>query len=372
MAAVGSRSPPRSDNKIQGSVAPGLAGTMGQIRPPRPQKLFPEHHQQLVELPKVLQQPSFCRASLQQQSLPTCARPGSRIQSSIPCLAPRSTPPLIVRSMVVTPRSPNRIRSVSALSAAHTRQKSASPSVRMSQIMSVHSPGRSSNTACLSDSALGDGIVFEPSVENQDLAADVCNLVGDTVSDMENWRDRSANRGGSRVLSEKLTRQSSSDREGREEQLKPESQDTNSDGVGQQFRNTDDTSDLLITESGDDTDSKRPSCRRNLAREQLEKELTFKPELNQKSLKIASRSTRQCVPLVCRLTERRKRAEHSNYSFAPRINPHSIKLAQERAGKIDEVSNNTILGGFHGSIVTSVRWCENNPFSVFGRFKEPN
>lgn len=87
---------------------------------------------------------------------------------------------------------------------------------------------------------------------------------------------------------------------------------------------------------------KRPLCRRNLARE-LDKEFTFKPELNQKSLKMASRSTRQEVPLVCRLTERRvkppanKPQEHSGYTFAPRINPRSIKLAQERAEKIDEV-----------------------------------
>ena len=85
---------------------------------------------------------------------------------------------------------------------------------------------------------------------------------------------------------------------------------------------------------------KRPLCRRNLAKE-LDKEFTFKPELNQKSLKMASRSTRQEFPLVYRLTERRAKAnrklEQSGYTFAPRINPRSIKLAQERAGKIDEV-----------------------------------
>jgi hypothetical protein len=92
-----------------------------------------------------------------------------------------------------------------------------------------------------------------------------------------------------------------------------------------------------------DESLKRPSCRRNLAKE-LEKELTFRPELNQKSMKIASRSTRQCVPLVCRLTERRKKLEQRSFSFAPSINPHSVKLAQERAEKIDEVKNRDISG----------------------------
>ena len=86
---------------------------------------------------------------------------------------------------------------------------------------------------------------------------------------------------------------------------------------------------------------KAASCRRNLSKE-LEKELTFKPELNQRSLKIFSRSTRQYVPLMSRLTEKRKKAvmreRDSAYTFAPHINPNSVKLAHERAGKIEEVS----------------------------------
>lgn len=325
MSTAGVGSPSRSDSKMEGSVALRPP----RHRPPRPQKLFPE---QVVELPKVLQQPTF-RANLQQ---PTCssARPGSRTHPCTPCcFAPSSTPPLIVRSMVVTPRTQNRMRSVAALSAAQTRQKSASPSAQLSYIVSLHSPDCSLKPGCQSESALG-GLRVRPPLQCEVIATDLHNLVGGTISDKENWRDRSAVRRRFRLLSGNLlTKQSSSDGEDRES----EDQDStglssNSDGVGQQFRNTDQASD----QSGDEI-LKKPSCKRNLARE-LEKELTFKPELNQRSLKIASRSTRQCVPLVCRLTERRKKAEHSAYSFAPHINPHSIKLAQERAGKIDEVS----------------------------------
>ena len=81
---------------------------------------------------------------------------------------------------------------------------------------------------------------------------------------------------------------------------------------------------------------KRASCRRNLVRD-FERELTFRPELNQNSLKIASKSTRQHVPLVCRLSERKKKNGPTMYTFTPQINPHSVKLAQERAGKMQEV-----------------------------------
>ena len=90
-------------------------------------------------------------------------------------------------------------------------------------------------------------------------------------------------------------------------------------------------------EESRDVITKKPSCRRSLAKE-LEKELTFKPELNRRSLKIASQSTRHNVPLLCRLTERRKNSMKGNgYSFMPKINRNSIKLAQERADKMHEV-----------------------------------
>lgn len=113
---------------------------------------------------------------------------------------------------------------------------------------------------------------------------------------------------------------------------------SSSDGIDQMGDNN--REQPLAGSSDEDRAPKRPSCRRNLAKE-LEKELTFRPELNQKSLKIASRSTRQSVPLLCRLTERRKQyvngISSNGYTFAPKINAHSIRLAQERAGKIQEV-----------------------------------
>lgn len=131
-------------------------------------------------------------------------------------------------------------------------------------------------------------------------------------------------------------------REQQQQQLRQDECGTTRCGLGcrsavVRSRNTD-----LLMESAEylNETMKRPLCRRNLAKE-LDKEFTFKPELNQKSLKMASRSTRQEVPLVCRLTERRVKAnrqqEQSGYTFAPRINPRSIKLAQERAERMDEV-----------------------------------
>ena len=87
---------------------------------------------------------------------------------------------------------------------------------------------------------------------------------------------------------------------------------------------------------------KRSSFHRKVARD-LTKEMTFRPVMNPKSLQIASRSRRQCVPLFNRLSEKKKKASQEisrgDCTFSPRINAHSIKLAQERASKIHEVSH---------------------------------
>lgn len=343
MAAASS--PARSDAlEIRGCVTPGPVRRGGLGSRPRPQKLFPE---QAIELPNVLQHPGY---------KPTSARSGCRTQPTTP-----SYTPLIVRSMVVTPRIPSRqrcmssrLRSISAHH-AHTRQKSA-----MGYASIVHSLSCYPKTEALSSS------LWSTSTPACMSACDQTTVADHTVADVNRW-DRSGS--VTMLTGNLLTRQSCGGKEertdikdGTDAAIQPNFQEgknngrtnelgSNGNGIGEQFSNTgrraSDKTDLPIAEDGaldvliaegSDENLKKPSCRRNLAKE-LERELTFRPELNQRSLKIASHSTRQCVPLVCRLTERRKKTEHSSYSFAPRINPHSVKLAQERAGKIDEVSD---------------------------------
>ncbi len=73
----------------------------------------------------------------------------------------------------------------------------------------------------------------------------------------------------------------------------------------------------------------------------FEKDLTFRPRLNEYSLKLASKSTRNSVPVVHRLLEARKNVPDPSdhrLTFAPKLNPVSLKMAQERAAKMPEVS----------------------------------
>lgn len=83
-----------------------------------------------------------------------------------------------------------------------------------------------------------------------------------------------------------------------------------------------------------------PSCRRNLVAD-FEKHLTFRPKLNDYSLKIVSKTARNSVPVVHRLLEGRKALQISPYeqnlTFQPKLNTLSVKLAQERTTRIPEV-----------------------------------
>lgn len=84
-----------------------------------------------------------------------------------------------------------------------------------------------------------------------------------------------------------------------------------------------------------------PTCRRRVLTD-YEKNLTFKPKLNNHSLRIASRNSRNTLPLINRLSEVRKNQQphydQEHLTFAPKLNPLSLKLAHERASKMPEVS----------------------------------
>ena len=84
-----------------------------------------------------------------------------------------------------------------------------------------------------------------------------------------------------------------------------------------------------------------PTYRRHILTD-YEKNLTFKPKLNDYSLKIASRNTRLSLPLVHRLSEVRRneslpRYDQEHLTFTPKLNPLSLKLAHERAARMSEV-----------------------------------
>ena len=83
-----------------------------------------------------------------------------------------------------------------------------------------------------------------------------------------------------------------------------------------------------------------PTCRRRVLTD-YERNLTFKPKLNNHSLRIASRNSRNSLPLISRLSEVRKnqlpRYDQEHLTFAPKLNPLSLKLANERASKMPEV-----------------------------------
>lgn len=83
-----------------------------------------------------------------------------------------------------------------------------------------------------------------------------------------------------------------------------------------------------------------PTCRRRVLTD-YEANLTFKPKLNTHSLRIASRKSRNSLPLINRLSEVRKnqlpRYDQEHLTFAPKLNPLSMKLAHERASKMPEV-----------------------------------
>ena len=86
----------------------------------------------------------------------------------------------------------------------------------------------------------------------------------------------------------------------------------------------------------------QPTHRRRILTD-YEKDLTFKPKLNNYSLKMASRNARLSLPLVHRLSEVRRneslpRYDQEHLTFAPKLNPLSLKLANERALKMPEVS----------------------------------
>ncbi len=87
----------------------------------------------------------------------------------------------------------------------------------------------------------------------------------------------------------------------------------------------------------------------------FEKDLTFRPRLNEYSLKLASKSTRNSVPVVHRLLEARKNLpdpyDH-RLTFAPKLNPVSLKMAQERAAKMPEVSTIVVVQYIYMCIIS--------------------
>jgi hypothetical protein len=88
-----------------------------------------------------------------------------------------------------------------------------------------------------------------------------------------------------------------------------------------------------------------PTCRRRVLTD-YERNLTFKPKLNTHSLRIASRKSRNSLPLINRLSEVKKnqlpRYDQEHLTFAPKLNPLSMKLAHERASKMPEVSSKSL------------------------------
>ena len=84
--------------------------------------------------------------------------------------------------------------------------------------------------------------------------------------------------------------------------------------------------------------SKPPCCRRLMQR--FAEEPTFRPKLNETSLKLVSRLPRSTRPVVTRLSESRKNKKaccKPDHTFSPKLNALSLKLAQERAGRQEEV-----------------------------------
>lgn len=239
-------------------------------------------------------------------------------------------PPLIVRSMVVTPRSPSRIRSVSSLHSTTSHQKLAS-----SYTSNFHSPCGSPRMEAVPSTLVSTSTPACASSCDQ-IVADVRNLVAN-----EDARENRQNQAAADMTGNRVSVAVDHGDSGPSHMSITEGEEVSDFCIagGETLGLHEDRTPQLLpsTEENERESTKKPSCRRNLARE-LERELTFRPELNQRSVKIASCSTRQCIPLLCRLTERRRKAEQSKFSFAPRINPHSVKLAQERAGKIDEVT----------------------------------
>ncbi len=72
----------------------------------------------------------------------------------------------------------------------------------------------------------------------------------------------------------------------------------------------------------------------------FEKHLTFRPTLNEHSMRIASKRQPNSVPAVHRLLEaRRNLPDPYEYrlTFAPKLNAASLRMAQERAAKMSEV-----------------------------------
>ena len=82
------------------------------------------------------------------------------------------------------------------------------------------------------------------------------------------------------------------------------------------------------------------SCRRRILCD-FEKELTFRPKLNDNSLKLASKSTRNSLPVVHRLSSmaegKKKSVYQEDLTFVPKLNALSLKLAQERSNRMPEV-----------------------------------
>ena len=74
-----------------------------------------------------------------------------------------------------------------------------------------------------------------------------------------------------------------------------------------------------------------------------EKEWTFRPKLNDASLRLASQTARSSLPVSRRLYEQRRRQGRThhqpreNFTFCPKLNATSLRLAKERSERLPEV-----------------------------------
>ena len=81
------------------------------------------------------------------------------------------------------------------------------------------------------------------------------------------------------------------------------------------------------------------TCRRRLVAD-YEKELTFRPQLSLTSRRMAAQTGHGRLPLMHRLHRERRSISaqlQDNFTFCPKLNQMSLRLAQERAAKLPEV-----------------------------------
>lgn len=90
--------------------------------------------------------------------------------------------------------------------------------------------------------------------------------------------------------------------------------------------------------------AKPPCCRKLI--HQFEKELTFHPRLNTATRRLVSRNPQCQLPVVTRLADSNRTLKpyyDDSFTFSPKLNPLSVKLAQERAAKLQEMQEKGMI-----------------------------